>query len=187
MRHFAIALSVLLTMYATSLMAIPAQVIIIPNAEIDPTGNLTQIGFERSGALAAYISLTPSLTTFGEPVSIFAARPIPNTPPNLPTDNTLACLQTVGPTALFLKLPIHPGYSKLQDAEIASFILNNPNYNDLNVLICWRPESIQSLAAAFGVASPPAFPANTYNVTWVITFSPTVALQTSPQHLLLGD
>lgn len=160
----------------------PAQVIIIPSGEVDSAGNLTQQGKERAGALADYIILTPNFTSFGEPVSVFAARPT-----SLTADNTQACIQTAGPTAQVLNLPIHSGYSKLQDANLASFILNRPHYNGKNVLICWRPDSIQALASAFGVSSPPSFPDNTFNVAWQITFSPNPSLQILPQDLLLSD
>lgn len=167
----------MLITFATSLFATPAQVIIIPQAEIDASGNLTQKGLERAGALAPYITQTPLLTQFGEPASIFAARPTVTVP-------TQACIQTVGPTGQMLSLPIHSGYSDLQNTTIASLILNNPNYNGKNILICWRNASIQGLAAALGVPSPPVFPSNVYNLTWLITFSPTAKLQILPQDLL---
>ncbi len=168
--------------FSFSLFTVPAQVIILPSGEVDSSGNLTQQGLERAGALADYIILTPNFTSYGEPISIFAARPS-----SLPADNTQACIQTVSPTAQILNLPIHSGYSKLQDTGIASFILNDAKYSGKNILICWRPDSIQALAAAFGVSSPPNFPPNTFNVAWLITFSTGAALQILPQNLLLAD
>lgn len=189
MRHFAIALCLLLTTSAIRIFATPAQVIIIPHAEVDSSGHLTQQGLERAGALAGYIIFTPNLTIYGEPVAIFAARPTPTRPkpPFYKTDKTQACIQTVAPTAQSLTLPIHSGYSKLEDSKIASFILNNKKYAGKNVLICWRNGKIQKLAAAFGVSSPPAFPLNVFNLTWVITFSPNPTLQILPQDLLFSD
>lgn len=180
MRHFATTfLFLLLTSFANYVLATPAQVIIIPNAEVDASGNLTQQGFERAGALPPYITSTPNLTSFGLPVSVFASRPDSLIP-------TQACIQTVAPTARTLKLPIHSGYAQQQNNKIASFILNNHDYDDKNILICWRTGSIQALAAAFGVASPPVFPPNVFNVTWVITFSP-ATLKIYPQDLLISD
>lgn len=162
--------------------AAPAQVIIIPTGEVDASGDLTGQGLERAGALPEYISLTTNLTTFGLPVSVFAARPTA-----LVGDSTQACLQTVGPTAQMLKLPIHSGYSKLQSEQIASFILNNPNYNHKNVLICWRPDQIQALASAFGISSPPTFPITQFDVAWAISFDTIPSLQILPQNLLASD
>lgn len=181
MRHFTTALLCLsIISFAPSLLATPAQVIIIPQADIDASGNLTQEGLERAGALAAYITLSPDLTDYGNPISIFAARPVVTNP-------TAACIQTVGPTAQMLKLPIHVGYSTLDNTAVASFILNNPDYDGYNLVICWRNASIQDLTSALGVSSPPAFPPNVYNVTWVVTFSPTPTLEILPQDLLAGD
>lgn len=187
MRQFIIALSLVIAAFTQSLVATPAQVIIVPNAEIDALGNLTQEGLERAGALAAYLTLTPNFTSFGEPVVIFAARPTTTTPPNNPTDNTQACIRTIAPTAEALRLPIHSGLSKQQTDKLATLILNNPLYDGKNVLICWRTDGIQALAAALGVASPPTFPVGVYNITWVITYNPTATLQIFPQDLLASD
>ncbi len=167
--------------YITSVLATPAQVIIIPNGEIDSSGNLTQQGLERAGALADYITLTPNFTSFGQPLSIFAARPT-----NAIAQNTQCCIQTVSPTAQLLGLPIHSGYSTQQNSSIASFILNDPKYNGKTVLICWRSDSIQALGAALGVSSPPTF-ASGNNQTWLITFSSGASLQVLPQDLLSSD
>lgn len=183
MKYVIAALSLLLATFKTCLLvAAPAQVIIIPTGEVDASGNLTEQGLERAGALPEYISFTPNLLFYGVPASIFAARPT-----SLSSDNTQACMLTVGPTAQTLKLPIHGGYSKLQNRNIASFILSNPNYNGKNILICWRPDSIQALAEAFGVSSPPTFSRAVFNEAWVITFSPTASLMRLPQDLLASD
>ncbi len=164
------------------LSAAPAQVIILPTAETDVSGNLTTQGFERAGALPEYISSTSNLTEFGLPFAIFGARPSSSA-----GDGTQACLQTVGPTAQSLSLPIHSGYSKLQTEEVSSFILNNPDYENKNVLICWRPDRMQALALAFGVSSPPVVPQIPWNMAWVITFDPAASLQVLPQNLLASD
>ena len=189
MRHFAYTCCLLLITCTTSLTATPAQVIILPQAEIDGFGNLTQQGLERAGALAGFITLTTNLTKYGVPIAVYAARPTPTspTPPFLPTDKTQACIQTVAPTAQVLKLPIHSGFSKIQDNKVASLILEDPDYDSKNVLICWRNDAIQALATALGVASPPSFPQNVYNIAWVITFAPATSLQIYSQDLLAGD
>ncbi len=165
-----------------SLSANPAQVIILPTGEVDSSGNLTAQGLERAGALPEYIFSTSNLSLFGLPSAVFAARPTA-----LPKDSTQACLQTLGPTAQFLGLPIHSGYSKLQSNALASFILSDPNYTGKNVLICWRPDSIQALASAFGVAAPPTFPPGQFNVAWAIQFGSSPSLQVLPQNLLASD
>jgi hypothetical protein len=168
------------------LQATPAQVTIIANAEVDSSGNLTQQGLERAGALAPYFTLTPDLITFGLPVSIFAARPTLNTSPYPSGSDTTCCIGTVAPTAFMLSQPIHPGYAQFQEQSLADFINGDTYCDGANVLICWRPSSIAALAEAFGVSSPPDF-GTEVNVTWVIQFSPTITLTIYPQRLIYGD
>lgn len=186
MKKITVILSLFLCGFNTQISAIPAQVMIIRHAEKDSTGNLSERGLERAGALAPYISLSSFLLNFGTPVAIFAARPNLNTPPFHPDEGTARCLQTVGPTAAFLKLPIHPGYAKLQESEIANFILNHSAYDGKNVLICWHHDVIQALAIALGAASAPPFP-EVFDQIWVITYSPIITLTIYQQSLLFGD
>lgn len=189
MHKYATLLCLLLIHAIAPIFATPAQLMIIPHAELNAQGHLTKQGLERAGALPGYLLLTPNLTAYGPPVSLFAARPTPSspTPPFFRGDDTQACIQTIAPTAQILKLPIHSGFSKLQDSKLATFILNNPLYDGKNVLICWRNESIPSLAQAFGVSCPPSFPPYVDNVAWVITFAPSASLLIYPQDLLAGD
>jgi hypothetical protein len=186
MKKFAVLLSLFAYTIALPLIAQPAQVIIIRHAEKQPDGNLSERGFERAGALAPYFALTSTLINNGVPVAVFAARPTPPTPPYHPDENTQRCIDTIAPTALFLRQPIHSGYAKLQEQEIANFILSNSLYSGKNVLICWHHDTIQTLAEAFGVSSAPEFP-NVFDQTWVITYTPTPVLTIYQQQLLFGD
>lgn len=163
-----------------ALWSVPAQVSIIPHCESDANDNITQKGLERAGALGPYITLTPDLIVFGAPIAVFAGRPSTLYPTNV-------CIVSVAPTAELLKQAIHAGYAAgSQEQALANFVLNNPLYDGKNVLICWQPGNITALAEAFGVSSPPSFGSSVYNVTWVITFSPTVTL-TSYQQLLMYE
>lgn len=173
--------------FVSQLPATPAQVILIRHAEKDAQGNLSQKGYERAGALAAYFDLTPVLTNFGPPFAIFAARPNPPVAPFHPDENTERCLQTVAPTAFSLKLPIHPGYDKLQFVELADFVLNNPLYDGKNILICWHHDTLPQLAQALGIANPPVYPAGSFDLTWLITYDPAPLLRVKHQQLLFGD
>ena len=189
MRRLAITLCLFISSLAAQLAAMPAQVIIIPCAEVDAQGNLTQQGLERAGALVAYIALTQAPVAFGKPIAIFAARPVPNAAPYplAPPENTESCMQTIAPTALFFKKPIHSGYALLQEIQLASFILNKQLYNGKTVLICWHIEGMQALAIALGVAGAPVFPAGVSNLTWVINYAPAIALIELEQDLLFSD
>ncbi|MEI8125858.1 MAG: hypothetical protein WCG42_08890 [Parachlamydiaceae bacterium] len=163
------------------LWAVPGQVTIIPHVEADSDDEITQAGWERAGALAAYIDLTPQLISFGAPIAIFAGRPSTLNP-------TEICMQSVAPTAELLKQSIHAGYAAgSQEQTLANFVLTSPLYDGKNVLICWQPENITSLATFLGVSSPPIFESNVSNVTWVITYSPTTTLTIYPQLLMYDD
>lgn len=177
--RYSSTICLLLTVFASSIFATPSQVIIIPNAEVNSLGNLTPQGFERAGALPSYIITTPNFSSYGPPSTVFASRPYSQIP-------TQAAIQTIAPTAEVLALPIHSGFSPQQNTVLADLILDGSNYNDKNILICWPPGSIQALAAALGVVSPPSFPDNVHNITWVITFSP-VSLKIYPQDVLVTD
>jgi hypothetical protein len=186
MRKVAAIICLFATAIAAPVIAQPAQVIIIRHAEKQADGSLSQMGFERAGALAPYFTFTDYLTTFGLPVSIFAARPTVPTPPFQPDENTQRCIDTIAPTALLLRKPIHSGYAKFQEQQLADFILNNKLYDGANVLICWHQDVIQALSEALGVPSAPPFP-DVFDQTWVITFSPTATLSIFQQQLLFGD
>lgn len=175
--------------------ALPAQVIIIRHGEKDTTnGQLLPKGQSRAGALAAYLteldptSTNPPLLVFGPPTAIFAARPALHS-----DDFTVRCIQTVIPTALKLKLPVHSPFAPLQEQELAHFILTNPRYDGGNVLICWHHTLIASLIEAFGyLPSPgivPTYP-NRYDLVWLMTFpapSPPQVVNPILQELMFDD
>lgn len=173
-------------MVTLSVFALPAQVIVIRHSEKDADGNLTQRGFERAGALAHYLTKSPYLTNFGTPVAIFAARPNNGKPPYQPDENTRRCLDSVGPTAQLLKLPIHAGFTKFQEPELAEFILNSSKYDGKNVLICWHHETIQELLIALGVTSVEPVP-DVFDLVWLIQYNPSANLTLYHQALFLGD
>lgn len=173
--------------------SLPTQVIIIRHGEKAPNGQLTPKGQSRAGALAAYLteidpsSTNPPLFNFGLPKAFFASRPALHS-----DDDTIRCIQTLIPTALKLRLPIHSPFGPLQEQELAQFILTNPRYDGKYVLICWHHTLIASLIEAFGY-QPPAgiFPyPNRYDLVWVMTFpapSPPETLTPILQELLFGD
>lgn len=174
--------------------ALPAQVIIIRHGEKDPTnGQLLPKGQSRAGGLMAYLtefdptSTNPPLFDFGPPTALFAARPALHS-----DDETIRCIQTLIPTSVKLKLPIHSPFAPLQEEELAQFILNNPRYDGRNVLICWHHTLIASLIEAFGY-TPPAgiFPyPNRNDLVWLLKFPapvPPVIVNPILQELLFGD
>lgn len=192
---FSLLLFILSAHQLSFLEALPAQVIIIRHGEKNPlNGQLLPKGQSRAGALAAYLteldpnSTNPPLLVYGPPDVIFASRPAQHS-----DDQTIRCGQTVTPTAAKLKLPVHSPYGPLQEQEMADFILNNPNYDGKNVLICWHHTLIGNLIEAFGYLPPPGilpnYP-NRYDLVWLLRFPapyPPVVVMPILQELLFGD
>lgn len=177
-----------------ALQALPLQVIIIRHGEKDlANGQLTPKGQSRAGALAPYLteldltSTNPPLLQFGVPTALFAARPA-----LFSDDETIRCIQTLIPTSLKLKLPIHSPYAPLQEEELAHFILTDRRYEGANVVICWHHTLIAALIEAFGYQPPAAilpYP-NRFDLVWVMTFPapiPKMTLTPVLQELLFGD
>lgn len=172
----------------------PTQVVIIRHGEKNPAnGQLTPKGQSRAGALASYLteydpaSTNPPVLLYGPPQALFAARPALHS-----DDDTVRCIQTLIPTGLKQKLPIHSPYAPLQEEEFAQFILNDPRYDGKYVLICWHHTLIASLITAFGYEAPSGiipYP-NRYDLVWVMPFpapSPPVILTPVLQELMFGD
>lgn len=195
MKRLVFFLLVTLIASVTGGYALPAQVIIIRHGEKDPAnGELLPKGQSRAGALAAYLteldpaSTNPPLFNFGPPTALFASRPA-----LFSDDDTVRCIQTLIPTSVKLRLPIHSPYAPLQEQELADFILNDPRYDGGNILICWHHTRIASLIEAFGYAPPPgilpSYP-NRFDLVWLMTFPapvPPAVLNPILQELMFGD
>lgn len=179
------------------LSALPAQVIIVRHGEKDPvTRGLTQQGQERAAALAYYLTQTDYLLNFGLPAALFASRSIPVSDRLVPRT-----IETMMPTAEFLRVPLHSPFNGFQVNQIANFILNNSMYEGKNIVICWNHSSIHDLLNAFGYQAPfsctfpnSKYPDCRFDLTFVLTF-PAVAQVPGQlpyatvyfQQLLFGD
>lgn len=177
--------------------ALPAQVTIVRHAEKDPvTRGLTQQGLERAAALAYYLTQTNYLLNFGPPAAIFASRSVPISDRLVPRT-----IETMMPTAEFIKLPIHSPFNGFQVNEIANLVLTSSKYNGKNILICWNHSSIHDLLNAFGYQAPFScsgvnhkYPDCRFDLAFVLTF-PAVAQVPGQlpyatvflQQLLFGD
>jgi hypothetical protein len=183
------ALLVLFTFLIATSFAAPAQVIVIRHGEKFkfPPFALDEKGQERAAALGPYFAERPEVTLFGPPDAIFAARPTPNGPPYSSDGKSMRCVQTVVPTAELFKLSIHAGFSQTEEHLLVNFILNNPEYDGKNIIICWHHEQISDIIQAFGY-NPIVFPHHRFDVTYVMTFpitNPNAVVLA--QKLLFGD
>ena len=198
-------LCALLLLYLEICVATPAQVMIIRHAEKNTiTYAETGPGIERAQALGSYFTqindpkspgfvgkagLTNiTLFAYGPPFALYAARPV-----HLGGNFNTRCIQTIIPTALKLKLPIHSPYGPGQEHKLAQSILNNPQYNGKNILICWHYGVIPTLIEAFGYKCRYdvfTYPDDRFDFVWVMTFpipNPVPKLDPILQKLLYGD
>jgi hypothetical protein len=176
-------------------LGMPAQIIIIRHAEKDPSsGQLVDPqGLERAAALAYYLTATDYLQNFGPIAAIFAARPVDE------SDRYIARpIETVMPVAELLQLPVHSPFNGYQTVQIASLLMNSPQYDGKNILICWNHSSIIDLLHAFGYEWPInplvniiAYPDCHFDYTFVLTFPKPNTSPAYPslyfQQLLFGD
>ncbi|MBS0649378.1 MAG: hypothetical protein JSS10_09175 [Verrucomicrobia bacterium] len=139
-----------LLLLCQTLLALPAQVIVVRHGEKDPvTRGLTEQGKERAVALAYFLTGTDYLLNFGPPAAIFASRSIPVSDRLVPRT-----IETIMPTAQLLQLPVHIPFTGYQVHEIASLVLSSKKYDGKNILICWNHSSIHDLLHAFGYQAP---------------------------------
>ncbi len=170
------------------LWAAPAQIIVLRHAEKDPvTAQLVKPeGLERAAALAYYLTETPYLQNFGPIAAVFAARQINQSDRIVPRP-----IETMMPVAELLQLPVHSPFNATQTDEMADFILNSPQYDGKNIVICWNHTSMIALLNSFGYQWPletTFYPNCRFDMVFVLTYP-----QTSPypllyfQQLLYGD
>lgn len=146
-------LLMLCVVLSSSVLAAPKEIIIIRHADKldqEETGPaLSAKGMMRSIKFAYYF-----LNKFGEPDYIFSAdskRPDGR-------EVAIRSLQTVAPLAnmLAIKHPdtgfeiSHP-YASVDYDDLAKELLENDDYNDATILVCWSHKRIPNLTKALGV------------------------------------
>lgn len=146
--------------FSACIYAVPAQIVIIPNAEESSSGALSLIGQERAQALAPYLTQTPALIGPGLYQVLFACKPnalVPN----------LGSMQTLAPLSFTLALPVHTPYGLGDERAMAHLLLNDPRYDGLNIMIAWEHDAVSLLISQLGY-NPVSFIGN--NKTFVLTY-----------------
>ena len=141
------------------LHALPAQIVIIPNAE-ESSGVLSITGQQRAQALSPYLTQTHSLIGPGLYQVLFACKP------NALVSN-LSSMQTLAPLGFTLGLPVHTPYGLGDEQLMANLLLNDPRYEGLNIMIAWEQAGVSTLINQLGY-NPAA--ASTNNMTFVLTY-----------------
>ncbi|MES2068750.1 MAG: histidine phosphatase family protein [Pseudomonadota bacterium] len=146
--------------------------------------SLSVVGWQRAGALAAVMGNAPQMAaglSLLRPQYLFATG-------MKTSDDSKRPIQTLSPLADKLGLIISMHYGKGAEAELAASAVACNGV----VLICWEHHLIPAIADALlgepGI-SPPTWPGDRYDLTWVFDLDETGAYLFSqmPQQLLAGD
>ena len=153
------------SLIALTLGAVPAQIILIRHGEkpSDPLlPNLSQGGYERSGALSYFFSLDPLVLDFGFPAAMFATKPF---------SLTHREIETLAPTAQKFGLPIHAPFFFSETDQISELILNDQKLEGRSVLICWEHHVIPDLVLALRGPATPDYPDNRFDLVYKLTYT----------------
>lgn len=114
--------------------ALPAKIIIFPHAQkqVD-SPHLSAQGKMEAAALKNYILNTGAL----RPDIIIAN--------STPHQRALGSIETCGPIAKTLKVALKTNFLESQYPSMVQALLNNPQYNHKNILICWDQHHIPAI------------------------------------------
>ena len=156
----------LLFILPATLLATPAQILIIRHAEKPADGiHLSPEGEQRAAALVEYFEKNPDVTKYGTPAAIYAIQPKDD-------DSSVRSIETVTPLAKALGIAIKTPFNKDEVKDLAKEILADKNYDGKMVLICWDHKMIPELAKKLGVnTAPEKWPGSVFNQVWEIDYA----------------
>ncbi len=151
-RTLAVSTICLLLSAVQSVLARPAEIILLRHAEKPPgesNVHLSATGKERARALVQFLTNTPALTANGLPVALFAARPLSRSHSKRP-------VETLEPLAKHLKLQILTPHTATEWSALAKKVLDDPSDDRKTLVICWTHDYLPQLTEAFGVKPKPS-------------------------------
>ena len=137
-----------------------SRIIILRHAEktgIDTDPGLSQAGELRAAALSIAVP-----QYFGRIDHVIAAQS---------TEHSVRPLRTVEPLALELGIRVQQRWKTAQYRDLATALFSEPEFEQRQVLVCWRHKTLQQVAFALGAAEAEAWPETEYNQTWVVELS----------------
>jgi len=170
---------------AETVLARPAQVILLRHAEKPPDASnvhLSERGESRARALVAFLTTKSAFVTNGLPAALFA--------PNFTRrGHSHRPYETLEPLAEHLKLSVQTPYGPSDYAALAKHVLSDPGLDGKTVIVCWIHDYLPALAKGLGVKPEPArWKGSVYDRVWLITYTDHRAVLTNlPQNLLPND
>jgi len=152
----------------------PAEILIIRHGEEPDPDSQPHLSAQGKARAAALPKLFPA--RFAAPGFIFATNSKSN-----------RSVETVEPLAAALHLKINSQFADTEFKALATELLK-PAYAGAHVLVCWHHGTIEDLAHAVGVSTPPKWPKGQYNHVWQVKYTANSAtFSDQPQRLLPGD
>jgi hypothetical protein len=147
---------------------------------VQNANSLTVVGWARAGALAAGFAYPQQRWGLPVPTAIYAASPH--------GDGALRALQTIGPLANRLQVPINTTFGKGDEAKLAAELIAGHGPR----LVCWEHHAIPEVVGSLGTIAPsPAqsWDNERYDLIWIFVKQPdgTWRFRVIPQRLLVGD
>jgi phosphohistidine phosphatase SixA len=148
-----------------------SRIIILRHAEktgVDTDPELSERGRLRAAVLSAALP-----QYFGKIDHVIAAQS---------TEHSARPLRTVEPLSMALGIRVQQRWKTAQYKELAAALFSDPEFEQRQVLICWRHKSLQALARALGAADAEPWSETEYDRTWLIDL-PTCTLAVLRQRL----
>lgn len=142
----------------------PKRIILMRHADKtdDPDNeDLSDAGVERAKRLATYIP-----ETFGKPDIIVATAG---------SKHSDRPHETMEPLADALDLKIQDYFNKDEFGDLIDEILNDPDFKNKTVVICWHHKELPAIAALLGAPAgsyPDPWPKNAYNIVLDLQYDP---------------
>lgn len=173
------------TMALTSLsFATPKAVILLRHAE-EPKSDETYLskdGVERSRRLVKLFQENKKLKKLGAPVAFFASGAKNN-------HSSVRSIQTLNFLSLYFKKSINDSYLRDDYKEMVQEILENEEYDNQVIVVCWSHDSLPDIAKKLGVKNTPDWPKGKFDRLWLLSFEKDhkVKFVDIPQHIMPGD
>ena len=139
---------------------VAARIIIIRHAE--KTGLESDSGLSEQGILRATALSVALPRTFGRIDHVIAAQS---------TEHSVRPLRTVEPLAIALGTRVIQSWKTRDYEYLGESLRSNPEFEQRQVLVCWRHKSLQNLAFALGATGVEPWPETEYDRTWVLEYS----------------
>jgi hypothetical protein len=85
-------------------------------------------------------------------------------------------LRTVEPLAIALGTRVIQSWKTREYEQLAESLRSNPEFEQRQVLVCWRHKSLQNLALALGATAVEPWPETEYDRTWILEYSTPVPI-----------